>query len=43
MIAILILQALTFIALGTLFLVSGDWRLGAAQFALCVVQVLIYA
>lgn len=43
MTAILIVQVLTFIALGTLFLVSGDWRLGAAQLLLASVQAIIYS
>ena len=36
-------QAATFVALGVLFVATGDWRLGASQLMLAAVQGLIYA
>lgn len=40
---ILIIQVATFLALGAMFLASGDWRLGVAQILLAVVQAVIYS
>lgn len=43
MTAILAIQVATFVALGVLFLHSGDWRLGVAQLLLAAVQAVIYS
>ena len=43
MTAILGVQVATFVGLGAMFLAAGDWRLGAAQFLLAVVQAVIYS
>jgi hypothetical protein len=40
---ILAVQALTYVALGTAFLMAGNWRLGITQLLLAVVQGLVYA
>ena len=39
---ILIIQVVTFVALGILFMCSGQMRLGIAQILLALVQVVIY-
>lgn len=36
-------QVATYIVLGVMFLVTGDWRLGATQLLLAIVQALIYS
>jgi hypothetical protein len=40
---ILVVQCLTFLALGALFLSQGNWRLGVAQLLLLIVQGVIYS
>jgi hypothetical protein len=40
---ILGVQVLTFGALGVMFLVEGNWRLGVAQLLLAAVQAIIYS
>lgn len=40
---ILLVQVLTFIALGIIFLTDGQWRLGTAQLLLAAVQAIIYS
>lgn len=40
--AVLAVQVVTYIVLGVLFLDSGDWRFGVAQFLLAIVQGVIY-
>jgi len=39
----LVVQTATFVGLGSMKFATGDWRLGAAQFALAGVTVLVYA
>lgn len=41
--ALVILQGLTFLALGALLLIENQWRLGAAQLLLALVTVIVYA
>lgn len=41
--AILAVQIATFAALGFLFILDGDWRLGVAQLLLALVQGVIYS
>lgn len=43
MTAVLAVQALTFVALGAMFLKTGDLKLGAAQLLLAAVQALVYS
>jgi hypothetical protein len=40
---VLIIQIATFVALGCMFLATGDWRLGAAQLLLALVQGVLYS
>ena len=40
--ALLILQALTFLGLGTALLTTGEWRLAVAQYLLAIITVVIY-
>lgn len=40
---ILVIQVMTFVSLGVLFLTVGDWRLGVAQLLLAAVQAIIYS
>jgi hypothetical protein len=40
---ILIVQVLTFVLLGVVFMVGGEFRLGVAQLLLAAVQGVIYA
>lgn len=42
MTALLSVQVGTFLALGAIFLHSGNWRLGTAQLLLAAVQAVIY-
>jgi hypothetical protein len=41
--ALVIVQVLTFVALGVMLIIQRDWRLGLAQLLLAGVQGLIYA
>lgn len=41
--AILVVQMLTFAALGVMFILAGEYRLGVAQLLLAVVQGVIYS
>lgn len=41
--ALVVVQVATFLGLGALFLVRGDWRLGVSQLLLAAVQAVIYS
>lgn len=43
MTAILVIQAVTFVVLGAMFIHTGDVKLGAAQLLLAGVQGLVYS
>lgn len=43
MTVLLILQVSTYIGLGSLFLLAGNWKLGIAQLLLAGVQGLVFA
>lgn len=42
LLALLTIETLSFIGLGLYFLVTGQWRLGAAQVLLAVVNLVLY-
>jgi len=42
-VGILVIQVLTFAALGAIFCAEGQWRLGIAQLMLAGVQAIIYS